>query len=90
DVLPLALMRPLSGSGALGLTAEILQNSGPDSFTGRLASIMQGSTDTTFYILTVYFGAVGIHKYRYALAVGLGADLISFIMAAIVCHIFFA
>ena len=60
EVLPLALMRPLSGSGALGITADIIATEGPDSHAGLLASIMQGSTDTTMYILAVYFGAVGI------------------------------
>lgn len=88
-VLPLALMRPLSGSGALALTADILQNEGPDSFAGLLASVMQGSTDTTFYILAVYFGSVGIKKYRYALTVGLAADMASFISSFIICRIFF-
>ncbi|MGI5892225.1 MAG: spore maturation protein [Bacillota bacterium] len=89
EVLPLALMRPISGSGALGITADLISQYGPDSFIGRLASVMQGSTDTTFYILAVYFGSVAIKKYRYALLVGLGADLVSFISAAIVCKIFF-
>ena len=90
EVVPLALMRPLSGSGALGFLAELLNNYGPDSFIGRLASVMQGSTDTTLYILAVYFGSIGITKYRYALLVGLLADLFSFIMAFVVCkYIFF-
>ena len=89
DVIPLALMRPLSGSGALGLTAEIINTQGPDSYAGLLAAVMQGSTDTTLYILAVYFGAVGVSRYRYGLAVGLSADLISFIAAAVVCRIFF-
>lgn len=89
DVLPLAVMRPLSGSGALAITAEIITTHGPDSFTGRLASVMQGSTDTTFYLLAVYFGSVGIKKYRYALTVGLSADLVSFIAAFTVCQLFF-
>jgi len=90
EVLPLALMRPLSGGGALGLTADLIKIYGPDSFTGRLASVMQGSTDTTFYILAVYFGSVGIKKYRYALAVGLTADLVSFIAAFCVCKMMFS
>lgn len=89
DVLPLALMRPLSGSGALAITADIIETAGPDTYTGLLASVMQGSTDTTMYILAVYFGAVGIKKYRYALMVGLSADLFSFISAAVFCNIFF-
>lgn len=73
EVLPLALMRPLSGGGALGITAELINKFGPDSFIGRLASTMQGSSDTTFFVLSVYFGSVGIRKYRYALGVGLFA-----------------
>lgn len=89
DVLPLALMRPLSGSGALGLTAEIINTCGPDSRAGLLASVMQGSTDTTLYILAVYFGAVGIDRYRYGLPVGLAADAMSFLIAAAVCEFFF-
>lgn len=89
EVLPVAFMRPLSGSGSLGLVAELLQTHGPDSFIGRVASVMQGSTDTTFYILTVYFGAVGIRKYRYALPLGLAADLLSFLCALTVCRLLF-
>lgn len=79
EVIPLALMRPLSGGGALGIAAELINSCGPDSYIGRLASIMQGSTDTTFFVLTVYFGSVGVRKYRYSLAVGLLADLTTFI-----------
>lgn len=89
EVLPLALMRPLSGSGALALTADIINESGPDSFPGLLASVMQGSTDTTFYILAVYFGSVGIKKYRYAVTVGLSADMVSFIASCVVCRALF-
>ncbi len=86
EVLPVALLRPLSGGGALALTTELLADYGPDSFIGRLASVMQGSTDTTFYILAVYFGSVGIKKYRYALTVGLASDLVTFISAVWICH----
>ena len=89
EVIPLAVMRPFSGSGSLGMTASIIQNYGPDSFTGRLASIMQGSTETTFYVLTVYFGAVGIRKYRYALWVGLIGDCVAFLAAFYITSIFF-
>ena len=89
EVIPLGLMRPLSGSGALAITADILNAYGADSFIGRLASTMQGSTDTTFYILTVYFGAVGIKKYRHALVVGLAADFISFTAAFLICKAVF-
>lgn len=89
QVLPLALLRPLSGSGALALSADILGSAGPDSFTGLLASVMQGSTDTTFYILSVYFGSVGVKRYRYGLTVGLSADLVSFVASCAVCRLFF-
>lgn len=75
QVIPLAIMRPLSGSGALGVATQVINEYGPDSFLGRLASTMQGSTDTTFFVLTIYFGSVGIKKYRYALKLGLIADL---------------
>ena len=89
EVLPLALMRPLSGSGALALSADVINEAGPDSFPGLLASVMQGSTDTTFYILAVYFGSVGVKRYRYALTVGLSADMMSFIASYMVCRFFF-
>lgn len=75
EVLPLAIMRPLSGGGALGIAASLIETYGPDSFIGMLASTMQGSSDTTFYVLTVYFGSVGVIRYRYSLYVGLIADL---------------
>ncbi|EEG78278.1 spore maturation protein [Dethiobacter alkaliphilus] len=89
EVVPLAIMRPLSGSGALGITAEIFNSHGPDSFVGRIASTMQGSTDTTLFVLTVYFGSVGIRRTRHALAVGLLADFTGFIAAIIVCTMVF-
>ena len=89
EVLPLALIRPISGSAALGMTTELIQTYGPDSFIGRLAAAMQGSTDTTLYILTVYFGAVGIKKMRYALKVGLLADLVGIIVSIIIVTLVF-
>lgn len=67
EILPLAIMRPMSGSAVLGMATELMRVYGPDSFIGRLASVMQGTTDTTFFILTVYFGSVGIKKYRYSI-----------------------
>lgn len=73
-VMPLAIMRPLSGSGALGVATQLIHQYGADSFIGRLASTLQGSTDTTFFVLAVYFGSVGIKKHRYALKLGLIAD----------------
>lgn len=75
DILPMALLRPVSGSAVLSILNNILTNYGPDSFIGRLASTIQGSTDTTIYILTLYFGTVGIKKIRYSLWAGLIADL---------------
>ena len=78
-IIPLAIMRPLSGSGALGVATQLINQYGPDSFIGRLASTLQGSTDTTFFVLTVYFGSVGIRKYRYALKLGLLADFVGLV-----------
>lgn len=89
EILPLALIRPLSGSGALGVTAELMNTYGADSFIGRLASIMQGSTDTTFYILAVYFGAVGVKRYRHGVLSGVTADCAGFLAAIFFCRLFF-
>ena len=86
EVLPLAIMRPLSGGGALGISTELINTFGPDSLIGRLASTMQGSSDTTFFVLTVYFGSVGITKYRHALWVGLLADISSFIASVYIVN----
>ncbi|GAB3791686.1 spore maturation protein [Virgibacillus kimchii] len=89
DIVPLALIRPISGTAALGMTTELIDTHGPDSFIGRLASTMQGSTDTTLYILTVYFGAVGIRKMGDALKVGLLADITGIIASIIIVSILF-
>ena len=89
EVLPHALMRPLSGGAALGITTDIIRTHGPDSFLGRLVSTMQGSSDTTFYILSVYFGAVGVKRYRYALATGLLADITTFLASVIIVGLTF-
>ncbi|WP_088035667.1 spore maturation protein [Evansella clarkii] len=89
EIVPLALIRPLSGTGALGMTSDLIATHGPDSFIGRLASTMQGSTDTTFYVLTVYFGAVGIKKMGDALKVGLIADVIGITAAIIIVSLVF-
>lgn len=88
DALPVGIMGPLSGSGARALLLDIFSRLGPDSLAGRMASLMQGSTETTFYVLTVYFGSVGITKIRHALFCGLAADLAS-IAAAIAAGYFF-
>lgn len=87
--LPTAFMKPLSGSGARGLMLEAMQNYGADSFVGRLSCIFQGSTDTTFYILAVYFGSVSVRYTRHAVACGLLADLAGVIAAIGICYIFF-
>ncbi|MDR3270308.1 MAG: spore maturation protein [Peptococcaceae bacterium] len=90
SLIPLAVMRPLSGSGALGVAAQLIEQYGPDSLIGRIASTLQGSTDTTFFVLTVYFGSVGVRKYRYAMKVGLLADLVGLIASIwIVTQVFY-
>lgn len=89
EIIPLILIRPISGTAALGMTSDLIAVYGPDSFIGRLASVLQGSTDTTFYVLTVYFGAVGIKKMGDALKVGLLADVVGIIVAIIVVALIF-
>ncbi len=89
EIVPLAIIRPISGTAALGMTSDLIATYGPDSFIGRLASVLQGSTDTTFYVLTVYFGAVGIRKMGDALKVGLWADLFGIIVSIIVVTLVF-
>ena len=87
--LPTALMKPLSGSGARGMMVDAMQTFGADSFVGRLSCVFQGSTDTTFYILAVYFGSVGVRHTRHAVACGLLADLAGVIAAIAICYMFF-
>ena len=87
--LPTALMKPLSGSGARGLMVDAMTTYGADSFVGRLACLFQGTTDTTFYILAVYFGSVGIRKTRHAVTCGLLADLAGILSAIFICYLFF-
>jgi spore maturation protein B len=88
EVLPVALMRPLSGSGSLGLVAEIVK-ADPNSFNAQVASTMFGSTDTTFYVIALYFGSVGIRKIRHAMVVGLMADLAGVLAAVWICRLAF-
>jgi spore maturation protein SpmA len=88
DALPVALVRPLSGSGARGLVIETMKTLGPDSFAGRLACVIQGSTETTFYVVAVYFGSVGIKNTRHAIACGLTAELAGFLGAVAVSYLF--
>ncbi len=89
-LLPLAIMRPISGSSSLIIMNNILATYGTDSYIGRIASVIQGSTDTTIYIIGLYFGSIGIRKTKYALPVGLLADLVCVIVAIITVSILFA
>jgi spore maturation protein B len=89
SVLPLALVRPLSGGAAQGVVAELLKTEGPDSWAGRLAAVMAGSTETTFYVIAVYMGAAGISRPRHAIAAGLVADLAGFTAAVAVSRLVF-
>lgn len=88
--LPTAIMKPLSGSGARGMMVDAMQTYGADSFVGRLSCIFQGATDTTFYILAVYFGSVGVRRTRHAVTAGLLTDLVGVVAALVVAYIFFA
>ena len=86
DTIPIMIVRSLSGSAALGIFSDIANNLGPDNYATKLSAVMVGSSETTFYVLAVYFGAVGISKLRYALWVGLLADLIGIVAAVAVCN----
>ncbi len=90
EVLPMAFMRPLSGGGASGIMNDLFTTHGPDSLIGRMASVMNGSTETTLYVLAVYFGAVGIKKSRHALHAGLIADVVGLITAVFVTNLMFS
>lgn len=88
EVLPMAVLRPLSGSGAYGVMASIIESQGVDSYAGYLVSTMQGSTETTFYVLAVYFGAVGVHKVRHAVAAAICADIAGVLASILACRIY--
>ena len=88
EVIPLALLRPISGSGAMVLFNDILATYGPDSFIGRVASVMEGSTETTFYTIAVYYGATKVHRTRHTLPSALSADLAGIIMSAVAVRMF--
>jgi len=90
ELLPHAVMRPLSGGAALGIATDIIAAHGPDSLTGRLVSTMQGTSDTTFYVLTLYFGSVGVFRYRYAIYSGLAADLTTLIASVYIVNKLYA
>ena len=89
SVLPMVLVRPLSGGAALGVVADVLRSDGVDSYAGRLVSVMAGSTETTFYVLAVYFGAVGVTRYRQALPAALMADLAGFAASVVAVRFLF-
>ncbi|HES59165.1 MAG: spore maturation protein [Calditrichaceae bacterium] len=89
EVLPMAIMRPLSGSGSLGVMTELMNNFGVDSLIGFISSTMFGSTETTFYVVAVYFGAINVYKTRYAIPAGLLADAAGLITAVLVCRALF-
>ena len=89
EAFPVAVMKPLSGSGARGMMLEIMDANGPDSFVGRMASIFRGATETTFYIIAVYFGSVSIRKTRYAVTAGLLADLAGILAGLFFGYMFF-
>jgi spore maturation protein SpmB len=89
DGLPTALIKPMSGSGARGMMIDTMRTFGPDSFAGRLSCILQGSSDTTFYVVAVYFGAVSIKNTRYAIGTMLLADLVGVVTSIAVAYLFF-
>ncbi|WMM25110.1 spore maturation protein [Tissierella sp. MB52-C2] len=89
EVLPMAFMRPLSGGGAQGIMTDLITTHGTESLIGRMASVMMGSTETTFYVLAVYFGSIAVKKQRHALSVGLLADLAGLLTAVFVTRLFF-
>ena len=89
ESLPMMITRSLSGSATLGIFSDIAHSLGPDSYATKLCAVMAGSSETTFYVLSVYFGAIGITKYRYALLVGLLADAIGIIATILVCRLVF-
>lgn len=89
DIIPILFTRSLSGSATLGLFSDIVKDFGPDSYIAKLAAIMVGSSETTFYVLAVYFGSIGIKKYRYALLTGIIADITGIVLAIWVSRLFF-
>ncbi len=90
EVMPLAIVKPFSGSGSTAVLTQIYKDFGPDSFAGRVASVMSGSTETTFYAVAVYFGSVGIKKTRHTIPAALVGDLTAFILSSLTVHIFFS
>lgn len=89
EVMPMAILRPISGSGSTAMLTQIFQTHGPDSFIGRVASVVMGSTETTFYAIAVYFGAVGIKKTRHTIPAALAADFTGYVMSVLTVNLFF-
>ncbi len=89
EIMPMAILRPISGTASLAIMNDIFINYGPDSYIGRLASVLQGCTDTTIYVLALYFSSIGIKKIRYSLGVGLFADLVGITVAFLITMLFF-
>ncbi|MGO5049542.1 spore maturation protein [Dysosmobacter sp. Sow4_B12] len=89
ETAPLLLIRPISGSGALAVATDLMRTHGPDSYIGRVAAVMLGSTETTFYTIAVYFGSAGIHRTRHAVPAALAADLTGFAASALAVRLFF-
>lgn len=89
EILPMAILRPISGTASMSIMTTVLENYGPDSFTGRLASILQGCTDTTIYVIALYYSSIKVSKTRYTIVVGLIADLVGILMAFFLTYMFF-
>lgn len=89
EVLPMAMIRPISGNASFAVMIDLIETYGVDSYLGRIAAVMQGATDTTIYVISLYFGSIGIKNIRYALKAGLFADLITLIMSVVLIRIFF-
>ena len=89
EIVPMALMRSLSGGGSQGMMVDLMKTHGPDSLIGNIASVIMGSSETTLYVLAVYFGSISIRRSRHALAVGLLADLVAVVASVYICKLFF-
>ena len=89
DLIPLVLLRPVSGSGAIGIVNDVFKTAGPDSYSGRIASVMMGSTETTFYTIALFYGAANIKNTRHTVRSALAADISGFVLSIIVCRLFF-
>lgn len=90
EIIPMALLRPVSGGGATALLVQVFEDCGPDSFAGRVASVLAGSSETTFYALTLYYGSVGIRQTRHTLLAAVAADVTALVMSVLTVHLFFS